>query len=108
MTNFKGNYITCDDVKIAKNYLSEGELQRLNLLVSQFLDFAEFQALEQRSMKMNDWVAALDRQIVNLQRKLLEGKGAISHKQAMLIILGVSYVTLSKSRTDFEQVGKEL
>jgi len=83
MTNFKGNYITCDDVKIAKNYLSEGELQRLNLLVSQFLDFAEFQALEQRSMKMNDWVAALDRQIVNLQRKLLEGKGAISHKQAM-------------------------
>jgi len=83
MTNFKGNYITRDDVKIAKNYLSERELQRLNLLVSQFLDFAEFQALEQRPMKMNDWVIALDNQIVNLQRKLLEGKGAISHKQAM-------------------------
>lgn len=83
MTNFKGNYITRDDVKIAKNYLSEGELQRLNLLVSQFLDFAEFQALEQRPMKMNDWVMALDNQIVNLQRKLLEGKGTVSHKQAM-------------------------
>ena len=83
MTNFKGNYITRDDVKIAKNYLSEGELQRLNLLVSQFLDFAEFQALEQRPMKMSDWVMALDNQIVNLQRKLLEGKGAVSHKQAM-------------------------
>lgn len=40
MTNFKGNYITKDDVKIAKNYLTEKELQRLNLLVSQFLDFA--------------------------------------------------------------------
>ena len=51
MTNFKGNYVTIDDVKIAKNYLSEIELQRLNLLVSQFLDFAELQALEQRSMK---------------------------------------------------------
>jgi len=83
MTNFKGNYITRDDVKIAKNYLSERELQRLNLLVSQFLDFAEFQALEQRPMKMNDWVIALDNQTVNLQRKLLDGKGAISHKQAM-------------------------
>ncbi len=42
MTNFKGNYVTKDDVKIAKNYLSGIELQRLNLLVSGFLDFAEF------------------------------------------------------------------
>lgn len=46
MTNFKGAYVTKDDVKIAKNYLSEIELRRLNLLVSGFLDFAEFQALE--------------------------------------------------------------
>jgi hypothetical protein len=83
MTNFKGNYITRDDVKIAKNYLTEIELQRLNLLVSQFLDFAEFQALELRAMKMTDWVEALDRQILNLQRKLLEGKGTVSHKQAI-------------------------
>ena len=83
MTNFKGNYITKDDVKIAKNYLTEGELKRLNLLVSQLLDFAEFQALEMREMKMADWIAALDNQIILLQRKLLEGKGHISHKQAM-------------------------
>ena len=54
MTNFKGDYITKDDVKIAKNYLTEKELQRLNLLVSQFLDFAEFQALEERPMHMAD------------------------------------------------------
>lgn len=83
MTNFKGDYITRDDVKIAKNYLTVSELQRLNLLVSQFLDFAEFQALELRPMKMQDWIQALDRQIINLQRKLLEGKGSISHKQAI-------------------------
>jgi hypothetical protein len=56
MTNFKGEYITKDDVKIAKKYLSEIELQRLNLLVSQFLDFAEFQALEQNPMAMSDWI----------------------------------------------------
>jgi len=83
MTNYKGDYITKDDVKIAKNYLSEIELQRLNLLVSQFLDFAEFQALEQRAMKMQEWIDALDNQIVLLQRKLLIGKGKISHKQAI-------------------------
>ena len=83
MTNFKGNYITKDDVKIAKNYLSEIELQRLNLLVSQFLDFAEFQALEQIPMSMQDWINALDNQIISNKRKLLEGKGNISHKQAI-------------------------
>jgi len=83
MTNFKGDYITRDDVKIAKNYLSEIELQRLNLLVSQFLDYAEFQALEQKPMRMEDWITALDNQIVSLQRKLLTGKGKISHKQAI-------------------------
>ena len=83
MTNFKGNYITKDDVKIAKNYLTEQELKRLNLLVSQFLDYAEFQALEMQEMRMADWVAALDNQIIMLKRKLQEGKGHISHKQAM-------------------------
>ena len=83
MTNFKGNYVTKDDVKIAKNYLTEIELQRLNLLVSQFLDYAEFQALEQIPMSMRDWISALDKQIVINQRKLLEGSGCVSHQQAM-------------------------
>ena len=75
--------VTKDDVKIAKNYLTEIELQRLNLLVSQFLDYAEFQALEQIPMSMRDWISALDKQIVINQRKLLEGSGCVSHQQAM-------------------------
>ena len=83
MTNFKGNYVTKDDVKIAKNYLSEIELQRLNLLVSGFLDFSEFQALEMNSMTMKDWIEALDRQIIAHKRKVLIDKGNISHKQAI-------------------------
>ena len=58
-------------------------MQRLNLLVSQFLDFAEFQALEQIPMSMQDWVEALDNQIISNKRKLLERKGNISHKQAI-------------------------
>ena len=83
MTNFKGDYVTIDDVKIAKNYLSEVELQRLNLLVSQFLDYAELQALEQRTMKMQDWVEELDNQILLNRRKILEGNGKISHEEAI-------------------------
>ena len=83
MTNFRGNYVTKDDVKIAKNYLSEIELQRLNLLVSGFLDFAEFQALEMNPMSMQNWIEALDGQIIAHKRKLLEGKGTVSHQQAI-------------------------
>ncbi len=83
MTNFKGNYVTIDDVKIAKNYLTEIELQRLNLLVSQFLDYAELQALEKRPMKMLDWIEELDNQILLNRRKILEGNGKISHKKAI-------------------------
>ena len=83
MTNFKGNYVTRDDVKIAKNYLTKLELQRLNLLTSQFLDYAEFQALEQNPMTMSDWVAALDDQIIRLRKNILEGNGTISHQEAI-------------------------
>ena len=83
MTNFKGNYVTCDDVKIAKNYLTELELQRLNLLTSQFLDYAEFQALEQNPMTMADWIAALDDQILRLRKNILEGTGTVSHQEAI-------------------------
>lgn len=83
MTNFKGNYVTKDDVKIAKNYLSEIELQRLNLLVSGFLDFAEFQALEMNPMTMSDWITSLDNQILAHKRKLLTNKGGISHEEAI-------------------------
>lgn len=83
MTNFKGNYVTCEDVKIAKNYLSELELQRLNLLTSQFLDYAEFQALEQNPMRMTDWIAALDEQILRLRKNILAGNGSVSHQEAI-------------------------
>ena len=83
MTNFKGNYVTRDDVKIAKNYLTELELQRLNLLTSQFLDYAEFQALEQNPMTMADWIQALDDQILRLRKNILESNGTRSHEEAI-------------------------
>ncbi|MDR1422215.1 MAG: virulence RhuM family protein [Coriobacteriales bacterium] len=83
MTNFRGDYITRDDIGVAKNYLTEKELQILNLLVSQFLDFAELQAIEENAMTMRDWIAELDRQLLGNRRELLDRKGRISHKQAI-------------------------
>ena len=105
MTNFKGNYITKDDVKIAKNYLSEIELQRLNLLVSQFLDFAEFQALEQRPMQMKDWIAALDNQIISLQRKLLH-RQAIEKAEKEFEIYRAR--EMRQMESDFDRVVKQI
>jgi hypothetical protein len=83
MTNFKGDYITRDDVKIAKNYLSEKELQVLNLLVSQYLDFAELQAIEQHAMTMQQWIEKLDNILSVGNRPLLNNAGTVSHKQAI-------------------------
>jgi len=83
MTNFKGDYITRDDVKIAKNYLSERELQVLNLLVSQYLDFAELQAIELHSMTMQQWIGKLDDILSVGSRPLLSNAGTVSHKQAI-------------------------
>ncbi|MDR0792123.1 MAG: virulence RhuM family protein [Chitinophagaceae bacterium] len=83
MTNFKGDYITKEDVRIAKNYLSELELQKLNLLTEGFLGYAELQALEQKSMTMNDWKNFLDQQLKMLNKDILTDKGKISHQQAV-------------------------
>lgn len=54
------DYITSDDVEVAKNYLSEEELNILNLIVSQYLDFAELQATRQIAMTMQQWIDKLD------------------------------------------------
>ena len=83
MTNFKGDYITRDDVKIAKNYLSEKKLQVLNLLVAQYLDFAELQAIEQNSMTMQQWIEKLDDILSVGNRPILINAGTVSHKQAI-------------------------
>ena len=82
MTNFKGSYITKEDVQVAKNYLTEQELTYLNLLVSQYLDFAEVQALQQIPMRMAEWIEKLDELMRLSGRQLLVGKGTISHEEA--------------------------
>ena len=82
MTHFEGKYITEDDVKTAKNYLNDKELEYLRLLVSQFLDFAELQALEMKPMRMEDWVGKLDAMLTLSGRELLNGPGKVSHEEA--------------------------
>ena len=83
LTNFEGELPSINDVKIAKNYLSESELKILNNLVPGYFDIAEINAIEHRPMYMSDYVAQLDSILSSGNRKLLEGAGKISHEQAM-------------------------
>lgn len=83
LTNFKGDYITTDDAAVAKNYLNENELNVLNLIVSQYLDFAELQAARHKAMTMQQWIDKLDEYLRVNDSKLLDNAGKISHKQAV-------------------------
>ena len=83
LTSFKGADVTLEDVRIAKNYLSEKELKKLNALVSAFFDVAEYQAENHNEMHMSDYVEQLDRTIKSVGEEVLEGAGKISHKKAM-------------------------
>lgn len=79
LTNWKGEVITRDQAEIAKNYLEELELVRLNLLVEQFLSFAELQSVEKRVMYMKDWIKKLDDFLALNEKKILKNSGKISH-----------------------------
>lgn len=82
LTNFKGTQPTQAEAMIAKNYLSEQELRVLNNLVSAYFDLAELSAIEEREMRMADFVRELDNILSSAGRKLLDTAGTISHTQA--------------------------
>jgi len=82
LTNFKGKQPTQAEAMVAKNFLELGELKVLNNLVSAYFDLAEINALEQKPMKMADYIRELDNILQSTGRKLLSGAGKISHKKA--------------------------
>ncbi|MBI1175040.1 MAG: cell filamentation protein Fic [Sideroxydans sp.] len=82
LSNFKGSQPTQAEAMIAKNYLDEQELKVLNNLVSAYFDLAELNAIEQREMRMADYVRELDTILGSAGRKLLDNAGSISHAQA--------------------------
>ena len=83
LTNFKGNMPTKSETEIAKNYLSEKEIDMLNRMVSAYLDVAEINALNMHPMKMKDWIKELDGFLTMTHKEILEGAGKISHEKAL-------------------------
>lgn len=85
LTTWKGapdGKILKSDTLVAKNYLNEKELSRLNRLVTMFIDYAELMAEDEQLMSMRDWLDETDRFLTNNRRKVLDGKGRISREAA--------------------------
>ena len=83
LTNFKGNYPTRSETEIAKNYLTEEELNTLNRMVSAYLDVAEINALDRHPMTMQDWINELDSFLKMTRKDILKDSGTISHEKAL-------------------------
>ena len=83
LTTFAGVHPRKAEVTVAKNYLTEPELRRLNTLVSAYFDAAEFRAQAHQPTYMADWLAHLDRLIVAMDAPVLSGPGTVSHKRAV-------------------------
>lgn len=83
LTTWQGSKIRKSDVGIAKNYLKEEELIQLNLLVEQFLAYAENQARREKVMYMKDWIKKLNDILTINENEILEHAGKISHLLAI-------------------------
>lgn len=86
LTTWKGapdGKILKSDTLVAKNYLNQKELSRLNRLVTMFIDYAELMAEDEQLMSMQDWLKETDRFLTNNRRQVLDGKGHISREAAV-------------------------
>jgi hypothetical protein len=96
LNSWRGSKIRKADIGIAKNYLNEAELSQLNLLVEQFLAFAENQARQKKVMYMTDWIRKLNDILTINDNEILEHAGKISHELA-----------LQMAETEYDKYNKE-
>jgi len=116
LTAWKGSRIQKTDVTVAKNYLNQDEMEVMNLIVSQYLDFAELQARSGKVMYMRDWIKKLDDFLTLNDRDILKNMGKVSHQLAEELA-GRQYDKCRKKRLaeeaakpneDFEAAVKQL
>jgi len=87
LTNYPCEQIKKQDVVVAKNYLDETELDQLNRIVNQYLEFAELQALQCKPMHMKDWIEKLHSFFTLNDREILHHSGKVSHEEAEIFAL---------------------
>lgn len=82
LTNWPGSRVIRKDVTVAKNYLSEDELGLLNLIIDQYLSFAEAQARQKKVMTMAAWIDKLHAFLELNEKQILHGAGSVSKQLA--------------------------
>lgn len=85
LTTWSGNRVRKKDVVTAKNYLADGEISELNLIVTMFLDTAELRARRLQLMRLADWESVLDVFLQSNDLPVLSGAGLRSHQQALQV-----------------------
>ncbi len=103
VTSFKGSKVRKEDIYIAKNYLSEDELDSLNRFVVVFLETAELRAKNRQDVTMEFWRENIDRIIEFNDKKVLKGHGSISNEQMKKMVESV-YVTFDTKRKREEAI----
>ena len=96
LTSWEGKRIKRSDTEIAKNYLTQTELDALNKIVSAYLDIAEVRALAHETMYMKDWLETIDDYLKMTRRDILTTKGRVTHKQ-----------TIDKAHAEYEKYRKK-
>ncbi len=103
LTSWKGSRVRQGDVAIAKNYLSQEELDELNRVVTMYLDYAEDQAKRRKTITMNDWADRLDAFLSFNEREILNHSGKISAQVAERLALE-RYAEFDAKRKHSEQL----
>jgi len=83
LTVFAGELPTLEEVRIAKNYLTAEELEKLNRLVSAYFELAELRAINRQTMNMENHIKALDSLLLDYGKGVLVGSGKVSHEKAI-------------------------
>jgi hypothetical protein len=106
LTTWSGSRVRKHDILVAKNYLSEDEVDTLNRLVVIFLEQAELRAKQQKDLTLDFWRNSVDRMLAANDQPLLDGPGAVSH-EAMKTIAAERYEDFDSKRRKQEAIAAD-
>lgn len=106
LTTWSGSRVRKQDIIVAKNYLTEDEVDTLNRLVVIFLEQAELRAKQQKDLTLDFWRNSVDRMLASNDQPLLDGPGSVSH-EAMKAIATERYEDFDTQRRKQEAIAAD-